>query len=69
LQQEQIDVLEQITRALLPSEQLLDQAPNNPHPRPTVFATLPAGIQIQKDTIQDLSGMLDDLQSEVCALR
>ena len=65
LQQEQIDVLGQVTSALLSSENTRD-ARDDPHPRQTVFAALPKGIQIQKDIIQSLSDMLDDLQSEVC---
>jgi hypothetical protein len=68
LQQEQIDVLEKVTSALLSSDDIQDYyAQDHPHPRRTVFAALPKGIQIQKDIIQSLSDMLDDLQSEVCA--
>jgi hypothetical protein len=69
LQQEQIDVLGKVTSALLSSDETQDyHARDDPHPRRTVFATLPKGIQIQKDIIQSLSDMLDDLQSEVCTL-
>jgi hypothetical protein len=68
LQQEQIDILGQVTSALLSSEdtQGYYYSPSDPHPRRSVFAALPNGIQIQKDIIQSLSDMLDDLQSEVC---
>jgi hypothetical protein len=66
LQQEQIDILEQVTSALLSSGDMQVYAHDDPHPRRTVFAALPKGIQIQKDIIQSLSDMLDDLQSEVC---
>jgi hypothetical protein len=67
LQQEQIDVLGQVTSALLSSDDTQNYSSrDDPHPRRTVFAALPKGIQIQKDIIQSLSDMLDDLQSEVC---
>lgn len=65
LQQEQIDVLEQTMLALLPLDQPQAPAPNDPHPRKVVFATLPKGVQVQNDVVQMLSGMLDGLQSEV----
>lgn len=69
LQQEQIDVLGQLTSALLSSDDTQDHyySGDDPHPRRTIFAALPKGIQIQKDTIQNLSDMLDDLQSEACS--
>ena len=68
LQQEQIDVLGQLTSALLSPDDTRNYSywVGDPHPRRTVFAALPDGIQIQKDTIQNLSDMLDDLQSEAC---
>ena len=66
LQQEQIDVLEKVTLALLSSDDPRVSMRDDPHPRRMVFAALPKGIQIQKDIIQSLSDMLDDLQSEVC---
>ena len=69
LQQEQIDVLGQVTSALLSSDDAQGYyyySRDDPHPRRAVFAALPRGIQIQKDTIQNLSDMLDDLQSEAC---
>jgi hypothetical protein len=66
VQREQIDMLGQITRALLPSDGVQDHLPNDPHPRRAVFATLPKGVKIQNDIVQLLSGMLDGLQSEVC---
>jgi len=58
-------VLDKVTSALLPSDDMQDYARDDPHPRRRVFAALPKGIQIQKDIIQSLSDMLDDLQSEV----
>jgi hypothetical protein len=67
LQQEQIDVLGQVTRALLQLDGPQDHEPNDPHPRHAVFAALPKGVEIQNDVVQMLSGMLDGLQSEVRA--
>jgi hypothetical protein len=75
LHQEQIDLLRQVASALPSSDDTLyyysrddpHYSRDDPHPRRTVFAALPKGIQIQKDIIQSLSDMLDDLQSEVYA--
>jgi hypothetical protein len=68
LQREQIDVIGQVTRALLEPNGPQEHAPNDPHPRHAVFAALPRGIEIQNDVVQMLSGMLDGLQSEVRAI-
>lgn len=65
LQQEQIDLLDQTTRALLKSDRQNDQTPHNPYPGQTVFNTLRWQVGSQKKVIIKLTGMLDDLQSEV----
>jgi hypothetical protein len=61
LQQEQLDLLAQITHAFTP----LDRQRGDPHPRHTVFDTLSWQVRSQKSIVMKLTGMLDDLQNEV----
>lgn len=65
LQQEQLDVLQQITDTLLPSKGPDDVVPNDPHPRRAAFEALSRGIEVKHDVVQKLTDMLDGLQSEV----
>jgi hypothetical protein len=67
VQREQIDVLAQVTHALLSPEELDNYDPDDPHPGRKLFTALPKGVQTQNDVVQALSGMLDGLQNEVCS--
>ncbi|CZT19463.1 uncharacterized protein RCC_05314 [Ramularia collo-cygni] len=70
LQTQQIDVLEKLVDIVWPAEDETNPDEHDvlsPHPRLAVFKALPESMKLQNSNIQQLHGMLNQLQTEATA--